>query len=387
MAYLLSPSHLEKKRRRFEKQRKKQNAPHEVLFFHDPSDPHSHLLASVMPEFQARYQVQITQHIVSPPTLGAAPEPELRKLYHAKDSFSLAAKAGIAFDPSACDLTPATINTKQADAQLAELGHYQGAMLYYGGEWYWGLDRLHYLEARLKALGLAQQNNTAHSVEDYIEDYSEDYIFAPPEILSEKPTAQVPKGTKIDFYLSFRSPYTAIAAPRIKALADAYGADLNLRFVLPMVMRGLPVPPSKKWYILPDVAREAHRQGQAFGRIVDPVGRPVEQGYALLVFARAQGRGYEFVDAFLKCVWSQGVNAGTRKGQRKIVETAGLDWHEALPFLNREEWRAEAEANRQEMMSLGSWGVPSFKIGDTICWGQDRLWLVEDALKKITKKS
>ncbi len=178
------------------------------------------------------------------------PEPELRKLYHAKDSFSLAAKAGIAFDPSACDLTPATINTKQADAQLAELGHYQGAMLYYGGEWYWGLDRLHYLEARLKALGLAQQNKSAHFVEDYSEDYSEDYIFAPPEILSEKPTAQVPKGTKIDFYLSFRSPYTAIAAPR-KALADAYGADLNLRFVLPMVMRGLPVPPSKNGIFCP----------------------------------------------------------------------------------------------------------------------------------------
>ncbi len=106
-----------------------------------------------------------------------------------------------------------------------------------------------------------------------------------------------------------------------------------------------------------------------------------------MVFARAQGRGYEFVDAFLKCVWSQGVNAGTEKGQRKIVEMSGLDWREALPFTDRKEWRAEAEANRQEMMSLGSWGVPSFKNWRHDLLGQDRLWLVEDALKKITKKS
>lgn len=377
MAHLLSQTRLEKKRQRIEKQRLWQKKPHEVLFFHDPSDPHSHLLASVMPKFEARYDVKLTQLHISPPTRAAAPEKEMRQQYHAKDSLILAAKAGINFNLAACDTSPARLDTSKADARLAQLGHYQGAMLYYGGEWYWGLDRLHYLEARLNSLGLSTQKpNTA-----------EDYIFSPPEILLEKPSAQVPIGTKIDFYLSFRSPYTAIVAPRIKALADAYGAQLNLRFVLPMVMRGLPVPPSKKWYILNDVAREAHRQGQEFGRIFDPVGRPVEKGYALLPYARAKGRGYDYIDAFLKLVWSQGVNAGSRNGQRKIIETAGLDWAEACQYLDNEDWRSEAEANRQEMMALGSWGVPSFKIGETMCWGQDRLWQVEDELKKLVSTS
>jgi 2-hydroxychromene-2-carboxylate isomerase len=43
---------------------------------------------------------------------------------------------------------------EDADRLRQRLGHYLGAMLYYGGEWYWGVDRLQYLESRLQSLGL-----------------------------------------------------------------------------------------------------------------------------------------------------------------------------------------------------------------------------------------
>ena len=52
--------------------------------------------------------------------------------------------------------------------------------------------------------------------------------------------------------------------------------------------------------------------------------------------------------------------------------------------LETDRWRAEAEANRAEMMALGVWGVPSFRVGDVITWGQDRMWLIEDELKRLT---
>ena len=42
-----------------------------------------------------------------------------------------------------------------------------------------------------------------------------------------------------------------------------------------------------------------------------------------------------------------------------------------------------AEANRAEMMSYGVWGVPSFRVGETAVWGQDRLWVVEDLLRAV----
>lgn len=68
---------------------------------------------------------------------------------------------------------------------------------------------------------------------------------------------------------------------------------------------------------------------------------------------------------------------------RKIVERAGLDWNEAKDIVGNEDWRTEAEANRAEMMECGIWGVPSFRVGDTITWGQDRLWVIEHALQKL----
>ena len=39
------------------------------------------------------------------------------------------------------------------------LGHYLGGTLYYAGEWYWGIDRLPYLEERLIQTGLQRSGH------------------------------------------------------------------------------------------------------------------------------------------------------------------------------------------------------------------------------------
>ena len=363
---MLSLESVEKQRAKFERRRIKAGDDHLVEFFHDPSDPYSQLLKKVLPDFESRYNIRLITHLVSPPDAGAAPEREKLIEYSKMDAMRLAKKAGIDF--SIEDRPPAS-NTSVADARREILGHYLGGTLYYGGEWYWSLDRLHYLEDRLKDLNAQKQSKDAGP------------IFSPPVV----PTGHGETNAELHWYLSFRSPYTAIVRDRVKILADAYGAQLKLRFVLPMVMRGLPVPPAKKKYIPFDTAREARRLGVAFGRVMDPVGRPVERGYSLIPWAREQGRGFEFVNAFLTCVWSEGVDAGSQKGMEKIVGRAGLEWNDAKQIIGNDDWREEAETNRQEMMDRGIWGVPSFRVGHTITWGQDRLWVIEHALQKLTK--
>ena len=362
---LLGEGRLNKQRAKFERTRLTNGDGHKVQFFHDPSDPYSQLLEKVLPRFKETYKIEVITHLVSPPDDGAAPEREKLIEYSKMDAMRLAKKAGVDFDVQ--DRPPAT-NTSVSDARREKLGHYLGGTLYYGGEWYWGLDRLHYLETRLTQLGVRKGGTGGP-------------IYEPPTT----PVSSGNTGAELHWYLSFRSPYTAIVRDRVKALADTYGAELKLRFVLPMVMRGLPVPPNKKKYIPFDTAREARRLGVPFGRIMDPVGRPVELGYSLLPWARKQGRGYEFVNAFLSCVWSEGIYARSHKGLQKIVERAGLNWSEAQDIAGNEGWRAEAEANRLEMMERGIWGVPSFRVGDTVTWGQDRLWVIEHALQKQIK--
>ena len=111
------------------------------------------------------------------------------------------------------------------------------------------------------------------------------------------------------------------------------------------------------------------------------LGRPVERGYSLLPWARDQGRGIDYVIAFMRAVWSQGVDAGSDRGMKRIVTAAGLDWSAARTIIDNDGWRAEAEVNRAEMVGLGLWGVPSFRVGDTAVWGQDRLWVIDQALR------
>ena len=361
---LLGEGRVNKQRAKFERTRLTNGDGHKVQFFHDPSDPYSQLLEKVLPRFKETYKIEVITHLVSPPNDGAAPEREKLIEYSKMDAMRLAKKAGIDFQVQ--DRPPAT-NTTVSDARREKLGHYLGGTLYYGGEWYWGLDRLHYLEARFTQLGARKEGAGGP-------------IYEPPT----KPIGSGDTGAELHWYVSFRSPYTAIVRDRIKTLADAYGAELKIRIVLPMVMRGLPINPAKKKYIPLDTAREARRLGVAFGKIMDPVGKPVERGYSLISWAREQGKGYDFVNAFLTSVWSEGVDAGSDSGMRKIVERAGLDWTLAKDVLDNDDWRDEAEANRLEMMERGIWGVPSFRVGDTITWGQDRLWVIEHALQKLT---
>lgn len=402
----------QKARERAERRRLARGARHTVSYFHQAGDPYSCLLAQVLPELAARYDVDLNCHLVSAPPDWAAPEREKLDEWACRDARRLAHRAGLWSDSIAVQPGPEAVAKAEAtlahslnsgsfikdaarisealwsdkvlslpegdaagakaegDALRARLGHYLGGMLHYAGEWYWGLDRLHYLEERLADVGARKA--TASGGPIYAQPHS------PLADASHMSSAQ---GEDLHFYLSFRSPYTWIAAARAKALTDAYGLNLKLRFVLPMVMRGLPVPPAKRNYITLDAAREARRVGVPFGRVADPVGKPVERGYSLLPWAIEQGRGYAFCHAFMSAVWSQGIDAGSDGGLRKIVEASGLDWCQARSRMGNVEWRAEAEANRQELFDLGLWGVPCFRFRDTAAWGQDRLWAVEHAIR------
>ncbi len=401
------------KRRTIERRRIAQKAPHVVEYFHEVGDPYSHLMAQVLPEFCRRFEIDLKVRLVAPPPDWAAPDRQRLETYARIDAARLATRAGLDFvDPGtqpSIDQVQAsnaalavavgeesffdraveigqTLWTGQASAPLADaapldqalaenatrrdsLGHYLGATLYYGGEWYWGLDRLHYLEARLEALGAARGGKRPP-------------IFAPPQVATEGAPQRRGTGRReLHWYLSFRSPYTGIVVDRVKALADAYGADLKIRYVLPMVMRGMEVRRSKGFYIMGDVVREADRLGVPFGNVFDPVGKPVERGYAILHRAIELGKGFEFARSFLSGVWADGLDAGSDRGLKTITERAGLSWTEMKPLLGGDHWRADEDVNQSEMLRFDIWGVPSFRVGNVAVWGQDRLWVVEDALK------
>jgi 2-hydroxychromene-2-carboxylate isomerase len=371
--HMLSQKRLEGKRAAFETRRAARSEPHVVHYFHQADDPYSALLASVLPRLQARYRIAIQTHIVSPPSDAAAPERAKLVTYSLRDAALLAAHYGLPADAVNTRVAVRASNpaetVSQADQLRQKLGHYLGAMLYYGGEWYWGIDRLHHLETRLQALGLQIDNG---------EQGRGDCLLPPSTDLQQAVVLSNPP--PIDFFFSFRSPYSAIVAQRVFELGRLTGAEVRLRFVLPMVMRGLPVPRDKRMYIVADTMREARLRGIPFGRLNDPVGKPTERGLALIPLAQQCGVGQAYVLSFLRGVWAEGMDAGSDRDLARIVQRAGLSWVQAQDALKDPAWRVQAEANRAEMFDLGLWGVPSFHVANTAVWGQDRLWAVQEAL-------
>ena len=66
------------------------------------------------------------------------------------------------------------------------------------------------------------------------------------------------------------------------------------------------------------------------------------------------------------------------------TSACSTSWAGARAALADESWRRTAEDNRAEMAAFGLWGVPSFRVGDVAVWGQDRLWVVQEALQALS---
>jgi 2-hydroxychromene-2-carboxylate isomerase len=427
MTTMSSESRLIKQRQKYETKRAKANEPHIVEYFHQVEDGYSHFTAQILERFSKRYKVELACHLVSGVMDANAPEPDLLLKLSRYDSYQIAPHYGLEFAeheaPLGLDLVQQASNilaslddtqfvesvakisaalwggskqhllslektlgvcdtsqTQQAvakgNARRADLKHYSGAMLYYGGEWYWGVDRLCHLELRLMELGLDSESGQPPII--------------PRPMIELGPLVDDGRLT-LEIYPSLRSPYTAIGFDQTVSMARALGINLSVRPILPMVMRGAPMTREKGKYILFDTGREGRAAGVQFGPCADPIGEPARRAYSLFGYAREQGKLVEFISSFLKCAWVDAVNMNNDKGMKIAVERAGLDWQHAKQIVGNTGWQEELETNRKAMYDMGLWGVPSYRLLDEegssllALWGQDRLWLVSRKIQEHLK--
>ena len=407
-----------KKRVAVEKKRKAQGLPHVVEYFHQVDDPYSHLMAQVVAQFAERYDIEVVPHLIRatggrsqpeeeklavwarrdcgliaphyglsfPDNAGVVPEPELQQAANraltklgAKDflnqvkgiSTSLWSDGSI--DTGQVTVEEAEAALEAGSARLAELDHYSGAMLYYAGEWYWGVDRLFHLEERLRELGVCKEPG-------------QPYIAPRPELDVRGVDAS---GLQLHFFPSLNSPYTAIIYDNTIELSRACKINLHHKPVLPMVMRGVPAPPSKVAYIFFDVKRESEFLGVPFGNTIITIGDPVRQSYSLMPWAKSLGKDVELLSTLLRYAFAEGIALHRKKNIKRAVEEVGLDWSEALKHLSGEDWKPFIEKHQDEMVEgMGLWGVPSYRLcgpegePDLEVWGQDRLWLVAAEIRR-----
>ena len=405
---------------------------HEIDVYLRINDPYSYLLVQILADFEQRYDVSISCKTIIQLQDDMYPEAEMWHDNGFIDAFHLAKLYGLAFPIQApvedsirvqqgtecllqleclpavegCDwqkitsvfkqywfqqpllhesvgMNPAMLQRRLNDneADLVQQGHYMSAMLHYAGEWYWGLDRLDHLERRLNTLGVHRNKERSDVLFD--KTYA-DFCQQPAETQSHA-------DKKLVLFFSIRSPYSHIALVQAIKLAQHYQLTLEIKPILPMVMRGLSVPNTKKMYIFHDTKREAKKLGIEYGFVADPLGQGVENCYLLFGYAKSLGCEQAFLLNYSLGVNAQGIRSETDAGLKSIVQRSGMDWDVAQSILQDsnadKEWRQWAEHNRQEMLALGSWGVPTFQYGDLVLWGQDRMGFIEQMIRKEIAQS
>lgn len=408
----------------YDLRRKLGRSPHVVSAFLQLDDPYSYLLSRYLKDLVRAYDIEL--HVYLSQARGEAyqPQPDLLAEYAAMDAQRVARELGVPFldrgatppiehrrglldvlaacaeqddfedelfqvleiywrgDTEAAARRSDTGETGQAEDAIAKsqalqerLGHYNSATLHYAGEWYWGVDRLQYLVDRLESLGLARAGEKSRFLAalEHATQYS--LPVTPPAAAKELPP--------LELFYSFRSPYSYLSLGRLYEIVDAFGLELRLRPVLPMVMRGMQVPRSKLMYIARDTVREAERLAVPFGKIADPVGAGTERCLAVFRYAESERKGRDFLANAGAAIWSEAVDVSTDKGMRKVTGRTGLFWPDVVAAMESDEWRPQAEANRESMMASGSWGVPTVRLGDEIFWGQDRDWLLVRHIEEL----
>jgi 2-hydroxychromene-2-carboxylate isomerase len=187
----------------------------------------------------------------------------------------------------------------------------------------------------------------------------------------------------LDYFYSFRSPYSYLSAPRVFALPEHFDVEVRFHGVIPMAMRGQSVPRSKRLHTLRDVAREAKRLGMPFGHIHDPIGAGALRCLAVAQLAARRGRTREFVLAAGRGIWSEAIDVSSEVGLREICTRAGLSWSECLAALDDPALREQVERDTTALAELGHWGVPVLVLRGELFWGQDRIVDLEAALSEL----
>lgn len=245
----------------------------------------------------------------------------------------------------------------------------------------WGQDRLHFLEAVLAGWN------------------PDDAPYAGPStslgaIGSPDDPERVPKGRvegrALDFWFDFSSPFAYLGATQIAGIAAAAGATLRWR---PMLLGALfkdigtpdvplfRMPEAKRAYYGRDLNRWAHWWNVPFRF---PRQFPMRTVTALRLVLLAGDAGAALVARVFAAYWAEGRDISDAAVLRALCEETGVD----PALVDRTGEPAVKQALIDETAAAraaGVFGAPTAVVhdprGPMLFWGQDRLDLVDAALR------
>jgi 2-hydroxychromene-2-carboxylate isomerase len=191
----------------------------------------------------------------------------------------------------------------------------------------------------------------------------------------------------LEFYFDFISPYTFLASTQIEALAERTGAKLIYR---PVFLGGIfketgnqpPVNiPKKAQYLPKDVQDWANHYGIT---MTFPPTFPFNSVKAVrgAIVAEREGKLPEYTQAAFRACWAEGKDISNVEVIADVAAGVGLDREKFLAAIEDPDVKEDLKRRTAESVEKGAFGLPMFLVDGEMFWGNDRLILVEERLRK-----
>ena len=194
---------------------------------------------------------------------------------------------------------------------------------------------------------------------------------------------------QIDYYFSLSSPWAYIGHKAFRKVVSDYNCKVNCKPVmlgelfsetggLPLVKRH----PVRQRYRLLEMQRWRDKRGLTFH--LQPAHWPFNARLADGVVIAALEIGLD-PDRYLRRafagVWEDQLNLADPATIAKLADESGLPGRQLVERSGTEDITAAYEQNRQDALGADVFGSPVYVLDGEVFWGQDRLELLEDALK------
>lgn len=182
----------------------------------------------------------------------------------------------------------------------------------------------------------------------------------------------------VTLYVDPVSPYVWLSAANAIERIQAAGAEVRLQPVLFAAMlnahghKGPAEIPAKRAYTFRDVMRQAARQGLRFA---GPPGHPFNPLLALRMCTALtdQAQRRRLLLAMLSACWEHGADISDAVTLAGIASECRLDADTLLDSAQQPAVKQALAAATEQAIADGVFGVPTFRRGDELFWGGDRV--------------
>jgi 2-hydroxychromene-2-carboxylate isomerase len=194
---------------------------------------------------------------------------------------------------------------------------------------------------------------------------------------------------QVDYYFSFQSPWAYVGHKAFRGLVSAYDLKVNHKPVVLVDLfsetGGLPLMkrhPVRQRYRMVELQRWRDKRGLKFH--LQPANWPFNARLADGVVIAALEAGLDpdrYLARGFAAVWEDQLSLADPGTVAKLADESGLPGKQLVERSEQEAIGAAYEQNRQDALANDVFGSPAYVLDGEVFWGQDRIDLLEDALK------